>query len=160
MAREDKKHIVATLRESFTNPDNVIVIVIHYHGLTVDKITALRREIRSVGASFIVGKNSLVKIALQGTGFEDLSSLLKGPTAITFANDPVSASKIIAKCSRENESFNIIGAVMDNKLISKEIVHDLATLPSMNELRARLVGLVNAPTTKIIRVLNAYVEAE
>jgi large subunit ribosomal protein L10 len=163
--REEKKEFVKSLNEAMTSSNTVIVV--HYHGLTVKQITALRSEMRQLGASFKVVKNSLAKLAAKGTEFEPLEGLFSGPTAVAFSEDPVSAAKGIVAFAKENEALKIIGAIVDKQLVDVAGVKSLATMPSLDELRAKIVGIIStparniaavllAPAGQIARVLNAY----
>lgn len=131
------------------------VIVSHNKGLTVAQITDLRRRVRKSGASMKVVKNRLVKIALKGTKFEALTPLFKGPTSVTYSKDPVAAAKAIVEFSKTNEKLVVLGGAMGNSVLDVNGVKNLATMPSLDELRAKLVGLVNAPATKLVQVLQA-----
>ena len=110
---------------------------------------------REAGAGFKVTKNRLTKIALQGTKYEDMTDMFTGPTAMGTSSDPVAAAKILVSFAKENDKLTIVGGSMDGKLLDKAGVEALATMPSLDELRAKLVGLVNAPAAKLARVSQA-----
>ena len=131
------------------------IIVTHNKGLTVAQVTDLRRKVRATGASMKVAKNRLVKIALKDTNFESLTGLFKGPTSITYSKDPVAAAKAIAEFAKTNDKLVILGGAMGNTTLDVNGVKNLASMPSLDELRAKLVGLVNAPATKLVQVIQA-----
>jgi large subunit ribosomal protein L10 len=132
-----------------------VVVVAHYSGLTVAQMQTLRRQMKLAGATVKVAKNRLAKIALEGSDVASIASLLKGPTLIAFSSDPVAAPKVAVDFAKTNERFVIIGGAMGKTALDPNAVKALATLPSLDELRARIVGLIQAPATKIARVLNA-----
>ncbi len=153
MDRAEKQELVTTLNESFSKIS--LLVVGHYSGLTVREITDLRRQMLAAGASFKVSKNRLTKLALQGTKFEAISNLLTGPTAIAYSADPIAAAKVAVDYAKKNDKFVLRGAVMSGQVLDVNGVKALAALPSLNELRAKLVGLVQAPATKIAGILQA-----
>lgn len=153
MDRAEKQELVTTLNESFSKIS--LLVVGHYSGLTVKEITDLRRQMLAAGASFKVSKNRLTKLALQGTKFEAISNLLTGPTAIAYSADPIAAAKVAVDYAKKNEKFVLRGAVMSGQVLDVNGVKALAALPSLNELRGKLVGLVQAPATKIAGILQA-----
>lgn len=135
--------------------DLPIVIVTHYSGLTVAEMTELRRRLREVGGAFKVSKNRLVLRALEGTPYQALAPLFRGPTAIAYAEDPVAVAKALVEFARAKKKLDILGGGMGARVLGGEEVRALATLPSLDELRGRLIGLINAPATKIAAVLQA-----
>lgn len=135
--------------------DNEVIVVVHYSGLTVAEMTDLRAQMREAGAGLKVAKNRLVKIALQGESGEQIADLFKGPTAIAFSQDPVAAPKAIAKYAKTNEKLVILGGIMGETALDEAGVKALASLPSLDELRGKLVGLLQAPAQKIAAVLQA-----
>ena len=153
MDRAQKKEAVASLRQVFSTTS--VVVVCHYNGLTVAQMSALRRQMRDAGASVQVAKNRLAKIALDGTDVGTIGNLLKGPTLLAYSGDPVAAPKVASDFAKANEKLVILGGAMGRTALNPEGVRALATLPSLDELRARLVGLVQAPATKIAQVVNA-----
>jgi large subunit ribosomal protein L10 len=132
-----------------------IVLVAHYKGLTVAEITELRRNIRAAGAGFKVTKNKLAQRAVVGTAYEKVVDLFKGPTAIAYANEPVSAAKALSEFAKKNDKLVLVGGAFGDTVLDKKGIQQLATLPSLDELRARIIGLLNAPATKIACVLQA-----
>ena len=153
MDRAAKKELVETLSGVFN--ETSLVVVGHYSGLTVSEITDLRRQMRAAGASFKVSKNRLTKLALQGTKFEGLADLMKGPTAIAYSTDPVAAAKVAVDYAKKNDRFVLKGAVMGGQQLDVEGIKALATLPSLDELRARLLGMIQTPASRIASVLQA-----
>jgi len=151
--RAAKKELVATLNQVFKTTN--VVVVAHYSGLTVAKMQILRKQMKLAGASVKVAKNRLAKIALEGTDVAAIAPLLKGPTVIAFSSDPVAAPKVAVDFAKANEQFVILGGSMGKTALNPDGVKALASLPSLDELRAKIVGLVQAPATKIAQVLNA-----
>jgi len=131
------------------------VVVTHYSGLTVAEITELRGRMRAAGAQFKVTKNRLVRRALEGTKMEGLSPLFEGPTAIAYSDDPVAPAKIAVKFAKENDKLIVLGGTLDDKVLDKTEVSALAKLPSLDEQRSTIIGLLQAPATKIAGVLAA-----
>ncbi len=153
MDRAEKKELVATLNGVFKNTN--VAVVAHYSGLTVAQMQILRKQMRQVGATVKVAKNRLAKIALEGTDVASIAPLLKGPTLIAFSNDPVAAPKVASDFAKAHEKFVILGGAMGKTALDPNGVRQLASLPSLDELRAKIVGLVQAPATKIAQVVNA-----
>ncbi len=151
--RAEKSEMVSTLNEVFSNTG--VVVVAHYSGLTVAQMTTLRGRMKDAGASLKVAKNRLVKLALQGTDAEHISELFQGPTVIAYSADPVAAPKVAADFARTNDKFVLLGGAMGKTNLDAKGVEALATLPSLDELRARLVGMINTPATRIAGVLQA-----
>lgn len=132
-----------------------IVIVAHYKGLTVAEMTELRRDVRKVGAGFKVTKNRLATRAIAGTKYEKLAHMFKGPTAITYANDPVSAAKALSEFAKKKEKLVLLGGAFGETVLDKAAVQQLASLPSLDELRAKILAMLNTPATRIAGVLQA-----
>ncbi len=153
MDRAAKKAMVASLHEVFSNA--TAVVVSHNLGLTAGEATELRRQMRAAGASFKVTKNSLAKLALADTPYEHLASLFSGPTAIAVSEDPVGAAKATVEFAKGNDNLVILGGGLGENTLAEVDVKNLASLPSLDELRGKLVGLLNAPATKIAGVLQA-----
>ena len=131
------------------------VVVAHYTGMTVAGMTKLRREMNAAGATFKVAKNNLALRALSAKGADDVSHLFKGPTGIAYANDPVAAPKVAAAFARTNDKFVILGGVFGKQALNADAVKALAELPSLDELRAKIVGLIQAPAQKLASVVQA-----
>ena len=153
MDRAQKQEAIETLKGVFA--DAGAVVVTHYKGLTVAEMTDLRGRLRNEGAKLQVVKNTLVQKALGGSIGEEGDALFKGPVAIAFAPDPVSAAKVATQYAKDNEKFSVIGGFMGQQVLDKKSVTALATLPSLDQLRAKIIGLLQAPATKIAGVLQA-----
>lgn len=169
MDRSQKADAVAALNAMFSKVG--VVVVTRNLGMTVAQSTALRGKVREVGASYKVSKNSLAKLALQGTLYESLGELFTGPVALATSVDPVAAAKAVVEFAKTNDKIEIVGGAMGAQVLNAEGIKALASMPSLDELRARLVGLVQAPATKIAqlvtapaaklaRVFNAYAEKD
>jgi large subunit ribosomal protein L10 len=154
--RAEKSELVETLQQVFK--DTGVIVVAHYAGLSVAEMTALRSRMREAGAAVKVAKNRLVKIALKGTSAEGIAELFEGPTVIAYSKDPVAAPKVAIDFAKTNEKLVIRGGAMGRTSLDPEGVKALATLPSLDELRGRLIGVIAAPATKVARVLNAPAE--
>jgi large subunit ribosomal protein L10 len=150
--RAGKKELIDALNAIFKATS--VVVVAHYSGLTVAQMQTLRRQMKQAGASVKVAKNRLAKIALDGTDVAPIAPLLKGPTLIAYSGDPVAAPKVAVDFAKTNERFVIIGGAMGTTALNPDGVKALAALPSLDELRAKIVGLINAPT-KVAQLLNA-----
>ena len=153
MDRAEKKAAIATLNGVFKASN--VVVVAHYSGLTVAQMQTLRKQMKQAGAAVKVAKNRLAKIALEGTDVASISGLLKGPTLIAYSSDLVAAAKVAVDFARGNDKLVILGGAMGATALNLDGVRALATLPSLDELRAKLVGLIQAPATKIAQVVNA-----
>ena len=153
MNRNEKAELIETLQSTLS--EATAVVVTHQTGLTVAESSDLRGRMREAGAGFKVTKNRLTKIALQGTKYEDITGLFTGPTAMGTSADPMSAAKTLVAFAKENDKLTIVGGALDGKVLDKAGVEALAKLPSLDELRASLVGLLNAPATKVARVAQA-----
>ncbi len=153
MDRAEKKELVASLHEVFKNTG--VVVVAHYSGLSVAEMTALRRRARDAGASLKVAKNRLAKIALEGTEIAHMGDLMQGPTLIAYSDDPITAPKVTVEFARTNQKLVVIGGAMGPTSLDAEGVKSLATLPSLDELRAKLVGMIQTPGTRVAQVLQA-----
>jgi len=151
--RAEKKELVASLAEVFKTSN--VVIVAHYSGLTVAEMQNLRRQMTQAGATVKVAKNRLAKIALDGTAPAVIAPLLKGPTLIAYSSDPVAAPKAAVDFAKGHEKFVILGGAMGATALNPDGVKALASLPSLDELRAKIVGLIQAPATKVAQVINA-----
>ena len=153
MDRTQKAEVVDTLNGMFGDAGSVVVA--HYSGMTVAQMGELRARMRAAGASFKVAKNRLVVRALQGTAAEGIAHLFKGPTGIAISKDPVAASKVAVAYAKENEKLVILGGVVGGMALDANGVKALAELPSLDELRGRIVGLLQAPATKLAGLLAA-----
>jgi large subunit ribosomal protein L10 len=151
--RAEKKESIAALKGAFQAAN--VVVVAHYSGLTVAQMQTLRRQMKQAGATVKVAKNRLAKIALEGSDVASIGALLKGPTVIALSDDPVAAPKVAIDFAKANEQFVVLGGAMGKTALNVDGVKQLASLPSLDELRAKIVGLVQAPATKIAQVVNA-----
>lgn len=152
MEKAQKREVVTALHDVFAKTG--VVVVAHYAGLTVAQMTRLRSEMRNAGGRVKVAKNRLVKLALEGTDAKGIADLLKGPTCLAFSPDPIAAPKVAVKFAKANEKFVILGAAMGTTVLDAKGVNSLADLPSLDELRGKLIGLLQAPASKIARTLN------
>jgi large subunit ribosomal protein L10 len=153
MDRAQKAELVTALHDTFAEIG--VVVVTRNLGLTVAQSTDLRAKMRDAGASYKVTKNRLAKIAVTGTAYEQLGSLLTGPTALATSSDPVAAAKVAVDFAKTNDKLEIVGGAMGETLLDVEGVKALASLPSLDELRAKIVGLIQAPATKVVQVIQA-----
>jgi large subunit ribosomal protein L10 len=151
--KTEKAEVVEELKGVFT--DSGSLVVAHYTGMTVAQMADLRTRMRAAGASFKVAKNRLAMRALQGTAVEGISHLFKGPTGIAFSKDPIAASKVAVAYAKDNEKLVILGGSVGTTALDAAGVKALATLPSLDELRGKLVGLILAPATKIAGIVQA-----
>ncbi|GHF31966.1 50S ribosomal protein L10 [Kordiimonas sediminis] len=153
MERTEKQELIASMHDVFSEAASVVVV--HYDGLSVAEITDLRSRMREVDASFKVTKNRLTRLALKGTEYEGIADLFTGPTAVGYASDPVAAAKVLNDFAKGNEKLRILGGGMGSTVLDVNGVKALASLPSLDELRGKLVGLLQAPAQKIAAVTNA-----
>ena len=153
MDRAQKAESIEELKGVFA--ESGAVIVTHYLGLTVAEMTDLRTRLRKEGAKLKVVKNRLAQKAMDGSAGPAGEALFKGPVAIAFAKDPVAAAKVATDYAKGNDKFAVIGAVLGSSVLNEERVKSLATLPSLDQLRAQLIGLIQAPATKVAAVLQA-----
>lgn len=153
MNRSEKAEAIAELNQIFKDVN--LMVVTRQSGLTVQEVTDLRRKMRAAGASYKVAKNRLTLRALEGTPFKALGSLFKGPTAIAYSKDPVAAAKVISAFAKDNEKLTIVGGGLGENTLDVAGVQALATLPSLDALRATIIGLLQAPATKVAGVLQA-----
>ena len=153
MNRTEKAELIETLKSTFGAATSVVVT--HQTGMTVAESSELRRKMREAGATFKVTKNRVTKLALQGTPFEDLAEFFTGPTAVSTSWDEIAAAKTIFEFTKTNDKVSIVGGGLDGKILSKEDVVALAKLPSLDELRGKIVGLLQAPACNVARVIAA-----
>jgi large subunit ribosomal protein L10 len=151
--RAQKQRLVASLRQDLEDVE--CLVVTHQSGLDVAEATQLRRQVRGAGARFRVTKNRLARRALAGTLFEGLSPLFTGPTAIAFSRDPVAAAKVVVEFANRNAKLSIVGGGLAGRTIDAEGVKELARLPSLDELRSKLIGLLVVPAGRVAAVLQA-----
>ena len=153
MDRAQKEQVVAEMQALFGEVN--LLVVTQQSGLTVAEVTALRQRMREAGASYKVCKNRLVRLALEGTKFEELKPMFTGPTAIASSEDPVAAAKVAVEFAKQNDKLIIVGGALGAEALDTSGVEALAKLPSLDELRGKLVGLIQAPATKVAGVLQA-----
>ena len=169
MDRAQKAELVTALNSVFANAG--CVVVAHNLGLTVAQMTDLRVQMSNEGATLKVAKNRLAKLALEGTDVEGIKDMFTGPTAIAYSDDPIAAPKVVAKFAKDNEKFVVLGGAMGSTVLDEAGVKALAELPSLDELRAKIVGMIQTPATRVAgilqqpggqvaRVLNAYATRE
>jgi large subunit ribosomal protein L10 len=151
--RSEKAELIASLNKGFSAVN--LVVVTRQSGLTVAEVSDLRRKVRAAGASYKVSKNRLTRLALEGTAFKDIGPLLVGPTAIASSKDPVAAAKAISAFAKDNEKLTIVGGSLDGQTLDADGVKQLASLPSLDELRAKLLALLQTPATRIAGVVQA-----
>ncbi|MTI42151.1 LSU ribosomal protein L10P [Roseibium hamelinense] len=153
MERAEKHEFVTSLNEELGGTG--VVVVAHYAGLSVAQMTALRAQMREAGGSVKVAKNRLVKLALQGTEMEHISDLFQGPTLIAYSDDPVAAPKAVVDFAKGNDKLVVLGGALGSTNLNADGVKSLATMPSLDELRAKLVGMIQTPASRIAQVVNA-----
>ena len=151
MNRKQKEELVESLHKTFLNSQSVIVT--HINGLTVSETTNLRSSMRDSNCKFKVTKNKIVKLALKNTKFEHLDSLFTGPTAIGSSEDAIAPAKVLVDFSKESEKIKIIGGGFEIKSLSVDEINNLASLPSLDEVRSKLIGLLMASPTKLVRTI-------
>ena len=153
MDRAEKEDVVTSLHKTFE--DSSIVVVTHYSGMTVAELSDLRMQMRDAGASFKVTKNRLTLRALEGTKYQPLDKLFTGPTAIAYSDDPVAAAKVAVKFAKKNDKLIVLGGALGKDLLDVNGVKALASLPSLDECRAKIVGMISTPATRIAGILQA-----
>ena len=151
MNRKQKEELVESLHKTFLNSQSIIVT--HINGLTVSETTNLRSSLRDYNCKFKVTKNKIVKLALKNTKFEHLDSLFTGPTAIGSSEDAIAPAKVLVNFTKESEKIKIIGGGVETKSLSIDDITNLATLPSLDEVRSQLIGLLMAGPTKLVRTI-------
>ncbi len=153
MNKEKKKMYIEQMKDFFNKKSSILVT--HYQGLTVKQIDELRAEMRKHGILFKITKNRITKLALVGSKFKKLESLFTGPTAVAFSEDAITSAKILTKFAKSNSNLKIIGGIMEDEELSVKDVEKIATLPTLNEARAIIVGILTAPAQKIMSILLA-----
>ena len=156
MSKESKKNYVEEMKKNFT--DNESVMIAQYQGLNVKELDALRKELRENGILFKITKNRITKLALKETPKKDLEKYFTGPTAAAISSDPISTAKILTKFSKSNDKLKIIAGFMDGKVLGEKEVAVIATLPSLEEARAKIVGILATPASKLVSILLARSE--
>lgn len=158
MNREEKSELLSEMNGLISGSEAVVIS--HYRGLTVAEISELRNNARKLGCGLRVTKNRITRLALKGTNFEALDELFKGPVIIAYSSDPISACKLSVEFARANEKFEVVGGGLSSGILSMAEIERLATIPSMDELRAKIIGLLQAPGSALARVTKAYSEKE
>lgn len=153
MNRSEKEQLVSSLREGLL--ESSLIVVSHQTGLTVAQVSDLRRKMREAGAQFRVAKNTLARLAVAGTENEEITSLLSGPTTLAYSKDPVAAAKISVKFANDNDKFNVVGGILNGKLLGAKDIETLSKLPSIDELRAKIIGIISTPATRVAGVMQA-----
>ena len=153
MNKEQKKIYITEMTANFENSESVIVA--HYQGLTVKQLDELRKQMRKYGIQFKITKNRITKLALEKTKCKDLTNLFNGPTAVALSEDAISTAKILTKFSKENNNLKILGGIMGNEILDVAAVANVATLPTLDEARAKIIGILTSPAQKIVSILLA-----
>jgi len=153
MNKEQKKNYINEMTANFEN--NEAVLVTHYQGLTVKQLDELRKQMRKQGIQFKITKNRITKLALEKTKCKDLVNLFTGPTAVALSKDAISAAKILTKFSKENNNLKILGGIMGKEILDVAAVANVATLPTLDEARAKIIGILRSPAQKITSILLA-----
>ena len=151
--KNKKKDYIEEMKGFFKSTSSIFVT--HYQGLTVKQIDSLREEMRKHGILFKITKNRITKLALEGSKFKKLEDLFKGPTAVAFSEDAITSAKILTKFAKNNSNLKIIGGIMEEEPLSVEEVANIATLPTLDEARSKIVGILTAPAQNIISILLA-----
>ncbi len=153
MNKEKKQSYIKEMTAQFEKSEAVLVT--HYQGLSVKQIDNLRKQLREHGIQFKITKNRITKIALEKSKCKDLSNLFTGPTAVALSDDAISSAKILTKFSKENEDLKILGGIMGKEILDVAAVANVATLPTLDEARAKIIGILRSPAQKIISILLA-----
>ena len=156
MNKEQKKNYIAEMSKQFESSNAVMVT--HYQGLTMVQLDELRAKMREHGIIFKITKNRITKLAIEKTKCKDLSNLFNGPTAVAFGEDAIMSARILSKFAKDNENLKLIGGIMDNEVLDQAGVQNVASLPTLNEARANIVGILNAPASKLVSILLAHSE--
>ena len=153
MNKEKKRSYVDEMKKYFTSKEAVMIA--HYQGLNVKELDAIRNEMRKNDIYFRVTKNRITKLALKDTKCKDLEKFYNGPTATAISTDPITSAKILSKYAKNNSKLKIVAGFMDGKVLEAKDVAEIATLPTLDEARAKIVGILTAPATKILSILLA-----
>ena len=156
MNKEKKQEYIKNMTNQFDKSEAVIVT--HYQGLTMVQLDNLRDQMREHGIQFKITKNRITKLALEKTKCKELSDLFSGPTAVAFGEDAIMSARILSKFAKDNENLKLIGGIMDNEVLDQAGVQNVASLPTLDEARANIVGILNAPASKLVSILLAYSE--
>ena len=153
MNKEQKKNYISEIESQFKN--NEAVIVTHYQGLTMTQLDDLRSKMREHGIKFQITKNRITKLALEKTKCKDLSNLFTGPTAVAFSSDAIISARILSKFAKDNENLKLLGGIMGEEVLDQAGVQNVANLPTLDEARAKIVGILATPASKFISILLA-----
>ena len=153
MSKEQKKNYITEMTSNFEN--SKAIMVTHYQGLTMPQLDELRSKMREHGIIFKITKNRITKLALEKTKCKDLSNLFTGPTAVAFGEDAIMSARILSKFAKENENLKLIGGMMNNEILDQAAVMNVANLPTLDEVRAKIVGILRSPAQKIASILLA-----
>ena len=153
MNKEQKKNYIEEIREFVEKNDSIMVT--HYQGLNMTQLDKLRSEMRKYGILFKITKNRITKLALEKTKCKELSNLFIGPTAVAFSQDAISAAKVLTRFSKENKNLKILGGIMGNEILNIDQVNKIATLPTLEEARAKIAAILSSPAQKIVSILLA-----
>ena len=153
MSKENKKNYIEEMKKVFSSSEAVMIA--QYQGLNVKELDSLRKELREKGILFKITKNRITKLALKDSPCKDLEKYFTGPTAAAMSSDPITSAKILTKFAKTNSNLKIIGGIMEEEPLSLEDVEKIATLPTLNEARAKITGILTAPAQKIVSILLA-----
>ena len=156
MNKEQKTNYIKEMETQFQN--NEAVMVTHYQGLTMSQLDELRSQMREHGIKFTITKNRITKIALEKTKCKELSNLFTGATAVAFSNDAIISARILSKFAKTNESLKLLGGIMGNEVLDQAAVLNVANLPTLDEARANIVGILATPASKLVSILLARSE--
>ena len=156
MNKEQKKNYISAMETQFQN--NEAVLVTHYQGLTMTQLDSLRAEMREHGIKFQITKNRITKLAIEKTKCKDLSSLFSGATAVAFSNDAIITARILSKFAKDNENLKLLGGIMGEEVLDQAGVQNVANLPTLDEARAKIVGILATPASKVVSILLARSE--
>ena len=156
LTKDQKKSYIAEMTAQFEN--SKAVMVTHYQGLTMTQLDELRAKMREHGIIFKITKNRITKLALEKTKCKDLLNLFTGPTAVAFGEDAIMSARILSKFAKDNKNLKLIGGIMDEEVLDQAGVQNVASLPTLDEARANIIGILNAPVSKLVSILLAYSE--
>ena len=156
MNKEQKKNYITEMTSQFEN--SKAIMITHYQGLTMTQLDELRSKMRESGIIFKITKNRITKIALEKTKCKDLSDLFTGPTAVAFGEDAIMSARILSKFAKDNENLKLLGGIMGEELLDKAAVQNVANLPTLDEARAKIVGILATPASKFVSILLARSE--
>ena len=156
LTKEQKKNYISEMTTQFDN--SKAVMVTHYQGLTMTQLDDLRAKMREHGIIFKITKNRITKLALEKTKCKGLSDLFTGPTAVAFGEDAIMSARILSKFAKDNKNLKLIGGIMENEVLDQAGVQNVASLPTLDEARANIIGILNAPASKLVSIFLAYSE--